>query len=286
VDWNATQHELALTQVANVAAPTPPNQGGVSVRDLGVDNTATVITLGEILDILAEKPGATPRAKVAIVDARGGAEALGLAKATSTGRTDCASYNSEPQNRRCSTPFEGRIKGAKSVPWTQFIDTAVNGFQFLPKAQVKQLFESQAGVGKQTKYVVQYCRTNQRSTVTGIAASVILGYPTRFYETSFIEWGHIASGPTPNTQIVPPDSALRTDLARFTEHAVLSDADAANYVPGLPLAAGVVPAAWVDGPNYNADADISPVTDSWPPVDGEAEAADQSVAADRAYLRE
>lgn len=286
VDWNAEAYGLALTSAATQPAPTPPDNGSVSVRDLRVDNTAIVIPLEEILAILAGAPGAPRKERVRIVDARGGAEALGLKKATSTGRTDCASYDANvPQNRKCSTPFEGRIKGARSVPWTQFLDTAENGFQFLSKAEVNAIFDAQSEVDKRTQFLIQYCRTNQRSTVTGIVASVILGYPTRFYETSFIEWGHIASGPTPNTQIVPEDFPFRTDLPAFTEHAVLSEEDAANYVPGLPLAEGVQPVAWVAGPNYNDDADISPVSPSWPPVDDEATTTALAVETDRAYLR-
>jgi hypothetical protein len=115
VDWNATQHGLPLTQVATTAAPTPPDDGSVSVRDLGVDNTGLVITLPEIIDIVTGQPGAPKKKHVRIVDARGGAEAFGLKKASSTGRTDCPSYDSAvPQNRRCTLPFEGRIKGAQS----------------------------------------------------------------------------------------------------------------------------------------------------------------------------
>lgn len=284
INWNEQTHGLVLADVASAPQSVPPNDGTISVRDLRVDNTSLVITLSEIVDLL--KGPASKRAGLRIVDARGGAEALGLRKATSTGRTDCASYDpTQPANRRCSTPFEGRLKGAKSVPWTQFLETAGKGFQFLPKAQVKALFDAQAGYDAAAKYTVQYCRTNQRSTVTGIAANVILGYPTRFYETSFIEWGHIAHGPTPNTQVVPEDFAWRTDLPGVTEHAELSSADLANYVPGLPLAAGVVPARWVDGPNYNLDADVSPITASWPPVDVTSSTTELSVDTDRAYLR-
>jgi thiosulfate/3-mercaptopyruvate sulfurtransferase len=286
IDWNATQHGLPLTEAASTPAASPPDDGTTTVRDLRVDNTGLVITLPEIVDLLTDQEGALDKAHVRIVDARGGAEALGLKKASSTGRKDCPSYDEAvPENKRCTLPFEGRIKGAQSVPWTQFLDTAANGFKFLPKAQVKELFDTQAGYDADAELTVQYCRTNQRSTVTGIVANVILGYPTRFYETSFIEWGHIAHGPTPSTQVVPADFAYRTDLPALTEHAELSDADAAAYVPGLPLAAGVTAARWVDGPNYNDDQDLSPISDEWPPVNQDPETTQLSVELDRAYLR-
>jgi hypothetical protein len=56
-------------------------------------------------------------------------------------------------------------------------------------------------------------------------------------------------------------------------------------VPGLPLAAGVVPARWVAGPNYNDDADLTPVSAAWPPVHQDPETTELSVEIDRAYLR-
>ena len=87
---------------------------------------------------------AEPLSNVSIVDARGGAEALGLRKATSTGKTDCLSYTGSGTNTRCSPPFEGRLKGANSVPWAQFLDSAANGFQFFSKATVKATFDAQA----------------------------------------------------------------------------------------------------------------------------------------------
>jgi thiosulfate/3-mercaptopyruvate sulfurtransferase len=213
---------------------------------------------------------------VSIVDARGGAEALGLKKATSTGRTDCQSYTGTGFNTRCSPPFEGRLKGAHSVPWPQFLDTSQNGFQFLPKAAVKAIFDTQAEY-QPGQLTIQYCRTNMRSMVTGIVASVILGYPTRFYDTSFIEWSHMAYGPTPLTRVLPENSPFRTDLVGLTEHA-----DVTGYTPGGGVE-GITINGWVDGPNYNDDVDISPTP---PDISPDSNTASLSVEADRAYKLE
>ncbi|HSC87713.1 MAG TPA: hypothetical protein VLC09_10605, partial [Polyangiaceae bacterium] len=238
--------------------------------------------------------------KIRIVDARGGAEAYGLKKATSTGRTKCSSYDAttpgNPNNKKCSTPFEGRIKGASSVPWTQFVQGKDKGFSFLDPAAAKAIFDTQSGwedgVHEQT---IQYCRTNQRSTVTGIVANLILGYPTRLYETSFIEWGHLAARPAegettfPNANTLASDSPYRTDVETFTEHAVLDAADAAAYTPGGTLGALTQPVTWVAGPNYNDEADINPasvvVGDEWPKLNAAATTTRQSIEADRSYLR-
>lgn len=288
LNWNATNYELETSLVGEQELSEAPNNGEVTVRHLGFDNTASTISLEEIIAILKEQDGAPPRDEVRIVDARGGAEALGLKKATSTGRNLCSSYTGTAPNAKCSTPFEGRIKGAKSVPWTQFIDTAVNGFRFLPYTTVKGIFDTQSGWDQDAEFTIQYCRTNQRSTVTGIVASVILGYPTRLYETSFIEWGHISAGPaeSPNKNLVAPGFAFRTDLDSLTEHAVLADADAGAYTPGGSLGALTEPVTWVAGPNYNLEADVNPpVEGEWPLLDANATTTRLTIDTDRAYLR-
>lgn len=204
------------------------------------------------------------------MDARGGAEALGLARATSTGKNDCANYST---TNKCSPPFEGRLKGANSIPWPQFLDTADNGFRFFPKATVKNTFDTQAEYTP-GQLTIQYCRTNMRSMVTGIVANVILGYPTRFHDTSFIEWSHLSYGPTPLTRVLPETSAFRTDLANLTEHA-----DVTGYTPGGSLE-GITINGWTAGPNYNADADISPTP---PAINLSAPHSNLSVLTDRAY---
>ncbi len=272
VNWNAANQGLVLS---DAQAATPPDNGSISVRELRTDNTQLVITLDGILGILRNGTGHVPSNKTTIIDARGGAEALGLRKASSTGKTDCPSYTGSGVNSRCSPLFEGRLKGAHSVPWPQFIDSAENGFRFFDKATVKQTFDSQSEY-QADNLVIQYCRTNSRSMVTGLVSAVILGYPTRFYDTSFIEWSHLAYGPTEKTRTLPENSRYRTDLAELTEHAEVE-----NYTPGQAYDPAVhTLIKWVAGPNYNSDEDISntPVN-----IVSDSTTASQSVIDDRAY---
>lgn len=289
VNWNGANQGVALSNAVEATFSVPPQNGTVSVRDLGVDATLTTISLEEIIAILKQEDGAPALENVRIVDARGGAEALGLNKATSTGRTDCASFTGTAPNAKCSTPFEGRIKGAHSVPWPQFLDTKENGFKFLPYDQLKTVFDEQANWDETAEWTIQYCRTNQRSTVTGIVASVILGYPTRLYETSFIEWGHAAITPG----ILPENSPYRTDLPALTEHAELHADDVAAYTPGGSLGSLTKPVTWVAGPNYNDPNDVSPASpdpwpanpSGWPKLDPNATTTRLAIDEDRAYLR-
>jgi len=299
VNYNSRTYGFDLALVASHEFSEPPSKGKVSVRELGVDNTILSVPLEELIAVLDERAAAPLEDDgTRIVDARGGAEAYGLLKATSTGQTTCTSYTGSGANAKCSTPFEGRVKGAKSVPWTQFLDSADNGFRFFPKATVKTLFDAQSSWNNQAELTIQYCRTNQRSTVTGIVANTILGYPTRLYETSFIEWGHASAGPDaeglggagnvaePNKSLVSSDFPFRTDLDHLTEHAVLHPDDLAAYVPGGTLSTLTKPVTWVDGPNYNLEADIAPpLANKWPKLNPAATTTKLSINEDRAYLR-
>jgi hypothetical protein len=295
---------LPLAPVAQGKSSTPPNDGTTTVRHLGNDNTSLVISAEEIIAILNDEDPEHAKENVRIVDARGGAEAYSLKKATSTGRTDCPSY-AAATNKRCSPPFEGRIARAESVPWTQFLDTIENGYRFKSKSTVQSIFDTQSGWSSQLRpstgeawggvadFTIQFCRTNQRSTVTSIVAGVILGYPTRLYETSFIEWSHLAHHPTAASgQVLAEDSPFRTDLEALTEHAHLKNADDTDfeYVSGAAFdpAAFVTSGGkieWEAGPQYNDEADISPQGNGWPKVNVEATTSRASIEADRAYLQ-
>lgn len=287
LDYNVSNYTIPTDTIAKQKYSLPPNDGTTTARHLGVDNTALVVTVEEIVAFLKQEEGAPASTDVRIIDARGGAEAYGLINSSSTGRTGCSS-SATP--KKCSPPFEGRLKGAASVPWTGLLDTAQNGFRFLPPSTLRQIWATQGGWTNESKEAYVYCRTNQRSTVNGIVANVILGYPTRFYETSFIEWGHLSAGPDsesePNKSVLPTDHPLRTDLEELTEHAVLAEADAGAYTPGGTLGTLTQPVTWVAGPNYNPEEYVEPiVAGSWPKLDPSALDSDDSLVADRAYLR-
>lgn len=67
------------------------------------------------------------------------------------------------------------------------------------------------------------------------------------------------------------------DLAQLTEHA-----DVTGYTPGGSLE-GITIHGWVSGPQYNADADISPTP---PAINLSATSTNLSVETDHAYKQE
>lgn len=117
--------------------------------------------------------------------------------------------------------FEGRIKGAKEVRWTDLLDTE---FRFKSKADLKAYY---AGKGYQEgQTAIQLCRTNNRSQVTGFSYIAILGYPSTYYDGSWIEWGSLTGG-GPAAKL-PADSPFRTDLPELSEvitYNIASDVD-------------------------------------------------------------
>ncbi len=306
INWNSQQvGGLPLSRVAQGKSSTPPNNGTTTVRHLGNDNTSLVISAEEVIAILKDEDPSVAKENLRIVDARGGAEAYGLKKASSTGQTTCPNYTTTAPNNRCSTPFEGRIARAESVPWTQFLDTLENGYRFKSKSTIQAIFDTQSGWTSQTRpstgepwggvadWTIQFCRTNQRSTVTGIVANVILGYPTRFYETSYIEWGHLAYHPTAESgQVLAENSPFRTDLPGISEHAELWNEDDSpyEYTPGTAFDAAAFLAGggkvtWHEGPQYNDEGDIPLKSETWPKVNTESTTSRLAIDADRAYLQ-
>ena len=97
--------------------------------------------------------------------------------------------------------------------------------------------------------VYTYCRTTYRAMITGIAAGVVLGYPLKWYDGAWIEWGEL--GYTQNmagTYDLPANSPWRTD--RYT--------DDLNYNPP-------------------ADVEVAPVTNPY------STTANAVIEADKAY---
>ncbi|MCG6145883.1 rhodanese [Leptospira bandrabouensis] len=184
---------------------TPPGYNNrYSVKSLRVDNTILMLPLEDVIKAVKAPnnvtiPGLT--SSIFVSDARSSASA--------------AEYNGTIKSTQSETAgkyvgFEGRIKGAKDVPWTGLLDTE---HRFKSKADLKAYFDTRGYQVGQT--AIQLCRTNNRSQVTGFSYIAILGYPSTYYDGSWIEWGSLTGGgPAPK---LPPDSPFRTDIPELSE---------------------------------------------------------------------
>jgi thiosulfate/3-mercaptopyruvate sulfurtransferase len=86
-------------------------------------------------------------------------------------------------------PRPGHIPGARSVFWRTLLDDAG---RLLARDELERRFRSE-GAGEDDT-VVAYCRTGVQASFLYFV-SRYLGYPTRLYDGSFIEWSRTAELP-------------------------------------------------------------------------------------------
>ncbi len=70
--------------------------------------------------------------------------------------------------------------------------------------------------------IYTHCRTTYRAMITGIAGGLVLGYPVKFYDAAWVEWGELGYAQNMSGAYnMPADSPWRTDVAT----------DSLNYNP-------------------------------------------------------
>jgi 3-mercaptopyruvate sulfurtransferase SseA len=234
-------------------ASTPPNSGNVSVRDIPVDNTALQASLEEMLRVAkgdytppggafiwdARSPGeyngtinstngqtGCAGCKVAFEGHMHGAVDLNFsnllyANDYYNSGVVSSSYNSFG-NANSFTGTAGDLNGDGAV------NNSDSSYGYLEKNWLQSLVTDPFGTAesppngatpaaigyKPGQVIYTHCRTTYRAMITGIAAGVVLGYPVKFYDAAWVEWGTLG-----NTQNlggglnVPADSPWRTDVA-------------------------------------------------------------------------
>ncbi len=197
----------------------------ISVRNTFTDNTILQATIGDVIHILQngnttfEKVTPIPSNGVQLIDARSSAEFTPVNQNGITtppvGRTCAAGSN-------CKVPMEGRIKNAINLEWSNLlIDSSNNDYRFKTKANLKSIF-SNAGITG-SKQIIAYCDRGSRSAAILFVAGSILGYATRLYDASWIEWSALvfdenASGWSNLIASSPwrTDRSTRTDALTLT----------------------------------------------------------------------
>jgi 3-mercaptopyruvate sulfurtransferase SseA len=165
-----------------------------SVKNNFTDSTILQATIADVIHIIQngtttfEKVSAIPANGVQFVDGRSAAE---YTPANQNGITTPPTGKTCVAGTGCKVPFEGRIKNAINLEWsTLLIDTSSNDYRFKTKANIQSLF-SNAGISG-TKQIIAYCDRGIRSSVVLFAANSILGYASRLYDASWIEWSALA----------------------------------------------------------------------------------------------
>jgi 3-mercaptopyruvate sulfurtransferase SseA len=156
-----------------------------------------------------------------ILDARSETEYIGT-KQAKTEYKICG----ETGDQQCYTAFDGHIKGAKNLYFLNVInsDNGVNdingdtivdykdaSFSFKALSELDKIFdESGYKMGNQ---VYTYCRTGTKASLLAFTSSSILGYKTRMYDGSWIQWGKMANLNDFNgTELLPVNNQWLTDV--------------------------------------------------------------------------
>ncbi len=222
----AAEEVLDAASIVTDPSPLPAAPGTFSVKELRVDNTSLKIDVGELRTLVHDE------GDVVLVDPRRKQEYFGEAFASPA----------NPVNGKRPV-FEGRIKGARFLPWQATLegvtiggapDYAANGVEdavtthalkFKPKAALVALYNDDDYVdydgAAEGAVTIHYCGHGRRASTWAFISLGVLGIPARLYDGSWVEWGNLAGGEAGEGEAerpLPENSPWRTDLAELTVH--------------------------------------------------------------------
>ncbi|WP_411823460.1 hypothetical protein [Leptospira sp. 'Mane'] len=212
--------------IASGGQSSPPNNGSFSVKSFSkVDNSVLAQPVENIISLVKAGGNSTITGftgSVFIADARFNTTAASNEFAGVASATGVTEYNTGGVTAQNKSAIEGHIKGANFIPWPKFINQTTGRFK--TKAEILALWKDitwqsdNAGKSgyKDGQVILQYCRTNARSMITGMSTFIIIGKPTAFYENSWIEWSSLTSTSS-GKQNLPSGSQFATDTADLTE---------------------------------------------------------------------
>ena len=227
-------------------ASTAPNNGHATVRDLLVDNTMLQATVGDMLAVLPASDTNVLNDGVFIWDARSITQYSAGETSTANTITPVANYMTTFQN---SGSRQGHPWGALQLDFSNMLDSA-KGYAYKGKAELQAYLDGnvsgagfidgsyqQVGFGNAYQpgdVVYTYCETTFRAMITGVASTVILGKPTRFYDGAMVEWNSLTPGSVitdaTGNAILPEDSPWRTDVKSFYRAASSPTLVAQRYI--------------------------------------------------------
>ncbi|MEA1919313.1 MAG: rhodanese-like domain-containing protein [Campylobacterota bacterium] len=185
-----------------------------SVSNIKRDGTYLQATMEDMMDLVTANTGTD-----LILDARSDAEYEGSKKAK-TEYTTCG----ESKDQQCYTAFDGHIKGAVNLYYTDVVKTDdasedINGdgeidakdatYSWKSLEALDNIFANAGYDAGDTVYT--YCRTGTKASLLTFTSAAVLGYPTRMYDGSWIQWGKMANTTDTNAnELLPSDSRWLT----------------------------------------------------------------------------
>ena len=203
------------------SSPNPKMVAEYHMSDLKTDRTSLHLYMDEVKDIVANS-----KKGFFLADARGTKEYSG-AKKSKTASKKCGPNH----DKQCYSAFKGHIKGAVDFPYTDMlvmddgkcdlngdgkVDKHDASYKFKSYDELKDLYACKGFNSCDT--VIGYCRTGRKSTILALTSTVVLGYPFRMYDGSWIQWGSMANVKDTNGDyILPEDSKVRLDVEKYSE---------------------------------------------------------------------
>lgn len=194
----------------------PANPKWKSISKVKVDGTILQATMKDMMNVIDLNSSEN-----LILDARSSSEYKGDLKKSKTESKTCGVN----KNEQCYTAFEGHMKGAGNINFTDVLNTKdwtidINNdgkydrfdatMTFKPLATLDALFVAQGYKAGQTVHT--YCRTGTKASLLTFTSAAVLGYKTRMYDGSWIQWGKLANKlDTNGVELVPAGNKWLTD---------------------------------------------------------------------------
>lgn len=270
-----------------------------SVKDLKVDNTALYASIEDVINVLPLVDAPDNTDNVLLWDARN----LPQYSAGKFKWNGAAIEATDPQVKTTAVyqnyaARQSHPRGALNLEFTNLLDVATGVYH--DKATLDKIVRGHlapsgqgfvsGGVNEDYQYVgvgnayqngdtiIHYCETSLRAGITIIAAGVVLGIPSRLYDSAMIEWNSLTSGVNDkNGEVILPQGSiwdteyLSAPVGAYGDPAVgVNPRSAAGY-------------AVASATGETAEDILEGLTKSPLIVDAFAEHADEVVKADRAY---
>src|SRR5690554_193267 len=267
-----------------------------SVKDLKVDNTALYASIEDVINVLPLTDTPDNGDGIMLWDARNLPQySAGKFKWKDKAITaTVADGNLGFQN---NAPRQSHPRSALNLEFTNMLNTATGIYH--SKAVLEEIVKgglSPKGEGfvsggadegyklvqrgnayQEGDTIIHYCETSMRAGVTIIPAAVILGIPSRLYDSAMIEWNSLTVGTKDKNglEILPEDSPWNTELLSFPKGVYGKDVD--------PRSAAGYAAEAADKESDDVEVILKELTKAPLIVDAYAEHANLIPLEDRAY---
>src|SRR5690554_526809 len=222
-----------------------------SVKDLKVDNTALYASIEDVINVLPLTDTPDNGDGIMLWDARNLPQYSGGTfewdeKAI---KETVADGNRGFQNK---APRQSHPRGAFNLEFTNMLNTATGIYhskavlEEIVKGGLSPKGEGFVSGGADEGYklvetgnayqpgdtIIHYCETSMRAGVTIIPAAVVLGIPSRLYDSAMIEWNSLTAGTKDKNgfEVLPKDSPWNTELLSFPKGVYGKDTEGKNNV--------------------------------------------------------